>query len=95
MKQKASKAMEKNTRLQKETTDLRFQIEKLQDQLQRTVDLYEHETLKVELDRATERTKKLQLALDKETKSSAEEIERLELDIEKFEKQAALAQKKS
>ena len=93
MKQKASKAMEKNTRLQKETTDLRFQIEKLQDQLQRTVDLYEHETLKVELDRATERTKKLQLALDKETKSSAEEIERLELDIEKFEKQAALAQK--
>ncbi|CAL6274521.1 unnamed protein product [Bathycoccus prasinos] len=94
MKQKASKAMEKNTRLQKETTDLRFQIEKLQDQLQRTVDLYEHETLKVELDRATERTKKLQLALDKETKSSAEEIERLELDIEKFEKQAALAQKR-
>ena len=93
MKQKASKAMEKNTRLQKETTDLRFQIEKLQDQLQRTVDLYEHETLKVELDRATDRTKKLQLALDKETKSSAEEIERLELDIEKFEKQAALAQK--
>ena len=93
MKQKASKAMEKNTRLQKETTDLRFQIEKLQDQLQRTVDLYEHETLKVELDRATDRTKKLQLALDKETKSSAEEIERLELDIEKFEKQAALTQK--
>ena len=71
MKQKASKAMEKNTRLQKETTDLKFQIEKLQDQLQ-TVDLYEHETLKIELGRATERAKKLQLAVDKEQKSNAE-----------------------
>ena len=93
MKQKASKAMEKNTRLQKETTDLKFQIEKLQDQLQRSVDLYEHETLKVELDRATDRAKKLQSTIEKDTKANAEEIERLELEIEKLEKQAASAQK--
>ena len=93
MKQKASKAMEKNTRLQKETTDLKFQIEKLQDQLQRTVDLYEHETLKIELGRATERAKKLQLAVDKEQKSNAEKVESLELDIEKYEKQVELLQR--
>jgi len=89
MKQKATKAMEKNTRLQKEVTEMNFKIDKLQDEKTRMVDLYEHETLKIELDRAEERYRKLKVIYESERKQSEDESKRLEDELETYEKRCA------